>query len=186
MAPSLLAHLKKHAFHSVKHVLHMPKKHIQAHAARAVHGAAVHMLQMGHPHHLVAKAHASAHKYVHGKGFWDNLKKGATSLYNVANPLLKQGLNFVANKGLDALANKYPQLAPLRGVGEAIANAGINALPSHLEGGFGGAIRRKRRVGGAVAKGSMAAKQRMAAVRAAKHGGRVRKSRAGSLYPAGY
>lgn len=71
--------------------------------------------------------HQVRHHLMHGGGFWDTLKSGASALFNVAKPLI----NKVAKKGVSALTGRF--LPP--GIAQAVGNEIGNSLIDKATGG---------------------------------------------------
>jgi hypothetical protein len=122
------------------------------HMSKTQHMKLVSALNQGKSHTLgkVAKSHMIKH----GTGFWDTLKAGAKMLKPLARKGLHAGVHFAAGKlGAPQAVEDFAQKGADYGFDYGAKKIGI------------GALRR-----GAPAKGSIAAKQKMARVRAMKSG----------------
>ena len=188
-------HCMVHGFHYLKKNPGCSADAVRKHVGGALKQMADHVAGCGLCHrHTVNCSHKKAHKFLHGKGFFDSIKKFAQSIYsgvkkayNTVKPFL--GVATPLLKGALALHPTTAKFAPFVDTGLALADEHLSDPPTQIEqvegsgfiadlaGSFGLGMKKGGRMCGA---GSAAAKAKMARVRACK------KQSGASLFPGGY
>lgn len=194
MPQSLLSKLKHHVMsHIHMHGHGLAKSHIKHMAHSVLNEVAKHHLH-AHPksHAKLMHAHASAQRWIEGKGFWDSVK---SFFGNVGNKIV-QGAKYIAPYAKSAFKAIAPVLGQVAStaIGSRFGPGGAmaaNALNGLAQKGIAGLGLKHHKKGGRLVKGSAAAKAHMAKIRSMKSGHGVterihRKKRGCALSAMGY